>query len=61
MVLYSWVAILLFMADLDLNRLVTMAFIMKTEKKWGDEGFMVCILTPGALDGVTGTTSYYGG
>ena len=32
MVLYSWVAILLFMADLDLNRLVTMAFIMKTEK-----------------------------
>ena len=30
-------------------------------KKWGDEGFMVCILKSGALDGVTGTTSYYGG
>jgi predicted N-acetyltransferase YhbS len=29
--------------------------------KWGDEGFMVCILVPGALDGITGTTSYYGG
>ena len=33
----------------------------ENRKKWGDEGFMVCILTPGALDGVTGTTSYYGG
>ena len=30
-------------------------------EKWGDEGFMVCILKPDALDGVTGTTSYYGG
>ena len=30
-------------------------------KKWGDEGFMVCILKPGVLDGITGTTSYYGG
>lgn len=30
-------------------------------KKWGDEGFMVCILKSGALDGITGTTSYYGG
>lgn len=29
--------------------------------KWGDEGFMVCILKSGVLDGVTGTTSYYGG
>lgn len=33
----------------------------ENRKKWGDEGFMVCILTPGALDGITGTTSYYGG
>ena len=33
----------------------------ENRKKWGDEGFMVCILIPGALDGVTGTTSYYGG
>lgn len=33
----------------------------ENRKKWGDEGFMVCILKPGALDGVTGTTSYYGG
>jgi len=30
-------------------------------EKWGDEGFMVCVLIPGALDGITGTTSYYGG
>ena len=29
--------------------------------KWGDEGFLVCILVPNALDGITGTTSYYGG
>lgn len=33
----------------------------ENRKKWGDEGFMVRILKPGALDGVTGTTSYYGG
>lgn len=33
----------------------------ENRKKWGDEGFMVCILKSGALDGVTGTTSYYGG
>ncbi len=33
----------------------------ENREKWGDEGFMVCILKPGALDGVTGTTSYYGG
>jgi len=29
--------------------------------KWGDEGFLVCKLILGALDGITGTTSYYGG
>ena len=29
--------------------------------KWGDEGYMVCKLVPGALEGITGTTSYYGG
>lgn len=33
----------------------------ENRKKWGDEGFMVCILKSGILDGVTGTTSYYGG
>lgn len=33
----------------------------KDREKWGDEGFMVCILKSGALDGVTGTTYYYGG
>ncbi len=33
----------------------------ENRKKWGDEGFMVCILKSGTLDGVTGTTSYYGG
>lgn len=33
----------------------------KDREKWGDEGYMVCILKPGALDGVTGTTYYYGG
>ena len=33
----------------------------KDRQKWGDEGFMVCILKQGVLDGVTGTTSYYGG
>jgi len=26
----------------------------------GDEGYMVCQLVPGTLDGITGTTSYYG-
>ena len=30
-------------------------------EKWGDEGYMVCVLRTGALDGVAGTTSYYGG
>lgn len=33
----------------------------ENRKKWGDEGFMVRILKSGVLDGVTGTTSYYGG
>ncbi len=33
----------------------------ENRKKWGDEGFMVCILKAGILDGITGTTSYYGG
>ena len=33
----------------------------KDREKWGDEGFMVCILKTGVLDGVTGTTDYYGG
>ena len=33
----------------------------KDREKWGDEGFMVCILKSGVLDGVTGTTDYYGG
>ncbi len=33
----------------------------ENRKKWGDEGFMVCILKSDTLDGVTGTTSYYGG
>lgn len=33
----------------------------ENRKKWGDEGFMVCVLKSGTLDGVTGTTSYYGG
>ena len=30
-------------------------------EKWGDEGYMVCVLRTGVLDGVAGTTSYYGG
>ena len=33
----------------------------ENRKKWGDEGFMVCILKAGILNGVTGTTYYYGG
>lgn len=33
----------------------------ENRKKWGDEGYMVCVLTDGALAGVTGTTNYYGG
>lgn len=33
----------------------------ENRKKWGDEGFMVCILKAGVLDDVTGTTYYYGG
>lgn len=33
----------------------------ENRKKWGDEGFMVRILKAGALNGVTGTTYYYGG
>lgn len=33
----------------------------ENREKWGDEGFMVCILKAGVLNGVTGTTSYYGG
>lgn len=34
--------------------------MIRKAKKWGDEGFMVCVLQAGVLDGVTGTTSYYG-
>jgi len=26
-----------------------------------EEGYMVCVLVPSALDGITGTTSYFGG
>ena len=33
----------------------------ENRKKWGDEGFMVCILKAGILNGITGTTYYYGG
>ena len=33
----------------------------ENREKWGDEGYMVCVLKEGALDGVTGVTSYYGG
>ena len=33
----------------------------KDREKWGDEGYMVCLIKSGALDGVTGTTYYYGG
>ena len=33
----------------------------KDREKWGDEGYMVCLLKSCALDGVTGTTYYYGG
>lgn len=33
----------------------------KDREKWGDEGYMVCVLRDGALNGVTGTTSYNGG
>lgn len=33
----------------------------KDREKWGDEGFMVYLLRQGALDGITGTTDYYGG
>ena len=33
----------------------------KDREKWGDEGYMVCVLRDGAFNGVTGTTSYYGG
>jgi len=33
----------------------------KDREKWGDEGFMVYIIKSGVLDGVTGTTTYYGG
>ncbi len=33
----------------------------KEREKWGDEGYMVHILTEGALDGIKGITSYYGG
>lgn len=33
----------------------------KDRKKWGDEGYLVRILKDGVLDGVTGTTYYYGG
>ena len=33
----------------------------KDREKWGDEGYLVCVLETGALDGVIGTTYYYGG
>jgi predicted N-acetyltransferase YhbS len=33
----------------------------ENREKWGDEGFMVCKLTPHALDGIRGSTYYYGG
>ena len=33
----------------------------KNRNKWGDEGFMVRILKSAVLDGITGTTYYYGG
>ncbi len=33
----------------------------KDREKWGDEGYLVRILKNGVLDGVTGTTYYYGG
>lgn len=33
----------------------------KDREKWGDEGFMVCVLIAGFLEGVTGITYYYGG
>lgn len=33
----------------------------ENREKWGDEGYLVCVLKAGALDGITGTTSYYGG
>jgi predicted N-acetyltransferase YhbS len=33
----------------------------ENRKQWGDEGFLVCKLVPDALEGITGTTSYYGG
>ena len=33
----------------------------ENREQWGDEGYMVCVLKSGALDGITGTTSYYGG
>lgn len=33
----------------------------ENREKWGDEGYMVCILKEGSLEGVTGTTYYYGG
>lgn len=33
----------------------------ENRKKWGDEGYLVHVLVPGSLDGITGTTYYYGG
>ena len=39
----------------------TYGIFHKDREKWGDEGFMVCILKNGVLDGVTGITYYYGG
>ncbi len=33
----------------------------ENRKQWGDEGFLICKLVPDALEGITGTTSYYGG
>lgn len=35
--------------------------VLVKAEKWGDEGYMVCILKEGSLEGVTGTTYYYGG
>lgn len=33
----------------------------ENREKWGDGGYLVRILVPGALDGIAGITYYYGG
>lgn len=51
----------------EVNNLIFSAFseqygiFHENREKWGDEGYMVRLLREGALDGVKGTTSYYGG